>query len=57
MTRSEECALSFAKLAAKDVVDRADDDARLFTREPVVNRLAVAARRHEAIGSQTSELL
>src|SRR5215813_6434289 len=49
--------LTFPRFPAEHVVDSADDDARLFARERVVDRLAVATRRHQAIGPQTRELL
>src|SRR3972149_460268 len=44
-------------LLAEDVVDRADDDARVLAGELVIDRLAVAPRRHQTVGTQSRELL
>src|SRR5258708_4510463 len=48
---------ALARLLAKYVVDRADDDAGFLAGEIVIDRLAVAPRRHQAIRAQPRQLL
>src|SRR5262245_31418752 len=55
--RNADVPLTFPRLPAEHVVDCADDDARFLARKFVVDRLAIATSRHQAIGPQTRELL
>ncbi len=49
---------ALALLAAEDVVDRANNDARFLAGEAVMDRLAiVAASRDQSVAAQTRELL
>ena len=53
----QSAALRLRRLAAENVVNGADDHARLFARQPVVDRLALTARGDKPVSAQPRELL
>src|SRR5262245_55823992 len=48
--------LALACPAAKNVIDRADDNACFLARQFVINRFAFAARRDQSVGAQARKL-